>query len=69
MEEYPYPMYPSYCQGAFYLLPLQIAEKLDSINVQPEPNKFLISDSMNAHSEPPNKFLVSGKRRKILQAR
>ena len=28
MEEYPYPMYPSYCQGAFYLLPLQIAEKL-----------------------------------------
>ena len=28
MDEYPYPMYPPYCQGAFYLLHLTVAEEL-----------------------------------------
>ena len=28
MQEYPYPKYPDFCQGAFYLLHLYTAEKL-----------------------------------------
>lgn len=28
IDEYPYPLYPPYCQGAFYLLHLTVAEKL-----------------------------------------
>ena len=28
MDEYPYPLYPPYCQGAFYLLHLTVAEEL-----------------------------------------
>ena len=28
MQEYPYPKYPDFCQGAFYLLHLSTVEKL-----------------------------------------
>jgi hypothetical protein len=28
LDEYPYPLYPPYCQGAFYLLHLTVAEEL-----------------------------------------
>ena len=28
MDEYAYPLYPPYCQGAFYLLHLTVAEEL-----------------------------------------